>query len=370
MSQKYQKKRKKQGPALAKGVGKKKILQGLAAAAVSLAVWCAACYVCYAYGMRQETNKLAEMLNPDLAEQADSLKWVMAVDEPMTDEELKTKARQVMGDLEFQVKCFGRYTNADGSPCLDEKGQPAHISYESALAQGLFQEPDEADMRISVTSDPERGWELRVVSTPMGTVTFRSKDESVTRVSRSYTADSESNRPIQTPTEAVERARAYYNWGLPFPGNYEMAGVERLGEDWLVTYHRAVRLKNLPKLRSDSQQVQIVISGQDGELKEAQCLDLLLIQVGCDQQPISQEQAVQAAEQSLAGAGLQAQFQAAEYAVVEPNFIYDRRSDGFAYDPETHLSRAVWRLHYQREEQSYQVYIDAYTGQPLGGLVR
>ncbi len=86
--------------------------------------------------MRQETNKLAEMLNPDLAEQADSLKWVMAVDEPMTDEELKTKARQVMGDLEFQVKCFGRYTNADGSPCLDEKGQPAHISYESALAHG------------------------------------------------------------------------------------------------------------------------------------------------------------------------------------------------------------------------------------------
>lgn len=368
MAQKNQRKRKKQGAP--KPSGRKNLLRIAAVSLVSLAVWCAACYVCYAYGMRQETGKLAEMLDPDLAEQADSLKWVMAVDEPMTDEQLKTKTRQVMGDLEFQVKCFGRYTNADGTPCLDEKGKPVHISYEAALAQGLFQEPDEQEMKISVTSDPERGWELRVVSTPMGTVTYRSKDESVVRISRIYRADSQANKPIQTPTEAVERARAYYNWGLPFPGNYEMAGVQRQGEDWLVTYHRAVRLKNLPKLRSDCQQVQIVISGADGELVEAQCLDLLLIQVGCDQQPISQQQAEEAAERSLTDAGIQAQLQSADYAVVEPNFIYSRRQDGFAYDPETHLSRAVWNLHYQQGEQHYQVYIDAYTGQPLGGLMQ
>lgn len=369
MAQKNQGKRKKQGRPQAGSRPGRPLLRVAAVVLVSLAVWCAACYVCYAYGMRQETGKLAEMLDPDLAEQADSLKWVMAVDEPMTDEQLKTKTRQVMGDLEFQVKCFGRYTNADGTPCLDEKGKPAHISYEDALAQGLFQEPNEQEMKISVTSDPERGWELRVVSTPMGTVTYRSKDESVVRVSRIYQADSESDKPIKTATEAVERARAYYNWGLPFPGNYEMVGVKQIGEDWLVTYHRAVRLKNLPKLRSACQQVQIVISGADGELKEAQCLDLLLIQVGCDQQPISRQQAAEAAEQSLAGAGIQAQLQSADYAVVEPNFIYSRRQDGFAYDPETHLSRAVWDLHYQQEQQTYQVYIDAYTGQPLGGLI-
>ena len=47
------------------GAKKKSVLQGLAVAAVSLAVWCAAYYVCYAYGMRKETGKLAEILNMD-----------------------------------------------------------------------------------------------------------------------------------------------------------------------------------------------------------------------------------------------------------------------------------------------------------------
>lgn len=369
MSQKKKKNSVSQ-PAVPK---KKRWLRGLVIVLVSLAVWGGACYFCYAYGMNQEKNRLAEMLDPDLAEQADSLKWVTAVDEPMTDEQLKERTKLILGDIEFQVKCFGRKTNADGTPFLGDDGKQTHITYESALEQGLFQEPDVADMEVYTTSDPERGWELRVVETPMGNVTYRSKDESVTRVSRFDTADSEANAPIETATEAVERANAYYNWGLPFPTGYEMSGVTQEEGQWVVTYQRVARLKNLPKLRSQGQTVQVVISAEDGEMISADCLELMLIQVGSDQKPISQEEAVNAAEESLKEGGISgAVFQAAEYAIVEPNFIFTPKEGGYSYDPETHLTRAVWSVVFIHEDEtpgSYEVYIDAYTGQPLGGLI-
>lgn len=207
----------------------------------------------------------------------------------------------------------------------------------------------------------------------MGNVTYRSKDESVTRVSRFYTADSEANAPIETATEAVERANAYYNWGLPFPTGYEMSGVTQEEGQWVVTYQRVARLKNLPKLRSQGQTVQVVISAEDGEMISADCLELMLIQVGSDQKPISQEEAVKAAEENLKEGGISgAVFQAAEYAIVEPNFIFTPKEGGYSYDPETHLTRAVWSVVFIHEDEtpgSYEVYIDAYTGQPLGGLI-
>lgn len=342
---------------------KKSVLRTAAIIAVSLVVWCGACFVCYAYGMRQETARLTEMLDPDLAEQADSLKWVAAVDEPMTDEEIKEKTKKIIGDIEFQIKTFG---------VKDEKGQ--HISAAAAAEQGLYREPDTADMKLSTTSDPERGWELRVVETPMGTVTYRTKDESVTKVTRRYTADAPNDGPVKTPTEAVERARTYYNWGLPFPTNYDMTGVERQGDNWVVTYDRTARQKNLPKLRSQSQQVVLTISAEDGELVQATCLDLLLIQSGTDQHPIEQDKAVQVAAETLAQYGVDdVVLQEASYAIVEPNFMYSKRADGHSYDPETHLSRAVWNVTYipanKAETGRYQVYVDAYTGQQLGGFI-
>ena len=141
----------------------------------------------------------------------------------------------------------------------------------------------------------------------------------------------------------------------------------------MVTYQRVARLKNLPKLRSQGQTVQVVISAEDGEMISADCLDLMLIQVGSDQKPISQEEAVKAAEESLKEGGISgAVFQAAEYAIVEPNFIFTPKEGGYSYDPETHLTRAVWSVVFIHEDEtpgSYEVYIDAYTGQPLGGLI-
>ena len=351
---------------------KKKWLSIVMTVLVSLAVWSGACYFCYAYGMNQEKNRLLEMLDPALAEQADSLKWVTAVDEPMTDDQLKERTKVVLGNIEFQVKCFGRKTNADGTPFLDENGHNAHITYESALQQGLFQEPDTAEMQVSTTSDPERGWELRVVETPQGNVTYRSKDESVTRIRRFYTSDSETAAPVRTATQAVERANAYYTWGLPFPTGYEMSGVEKSDDQWVVTYQRAVRLKDLPKLHSQGQTVQVIISAEDGEMISADCLDLMLVQVGTDQKSISQEEAVKAAEKSLEEGGITgAVFQGAEYAIAEPNFIFTPKEGGYAYDPETHLTRAVWNVRFLCGDQKKlisNVYIDAYTGQPLGGL--
>ena len=64
--------------------------------------------------------------------------------------------------------------------------------------------------------------------------------------------------------------------------------------------------------------------------------------------------------------------QDAVYAVVEPNYLYTVKEDGTTYDPESHLSRAVWKLHYLPADMSqpgfYEVYVDAYTGQELGGF--
>ena len=58
MSQKKKKNSVSQ-PAVPK---KKRWLRGLVIVLVSLAVWGGACYFCYAYGMNQEKNRLAEML--------------------------------------------------------------------------------------------------------------------------------------------------------------------------------------------------------------------------------------------------------------------------------------------------------------------
>lgn len=342
---------------------KKSVLRTVGIIAVSLVVWCGACFVCYAYGMRQETSRLTEMLDPDLAEQADSLKWVMAVEEPMTDEEIREKTKRILEDIEFQVKCFG---------VKNDNGE--HITWDEALAAGIVAEADTAAMKEYTTSDPERGWGLRVVESPMGTVTYRTKDESVTKVTRNYTPDAPNGGPVNTPTEAVERARTYYNWGLPFPTNYDMVGAVREGDTWVVTYNRTARQKNLPKLRSDSQQVVLTISAQDGELIQATCLDLLLIQSGTDQHPIEEEQAVRVAGETLAQYGVaDVAPLSASFSIVEPNFIYSKRADGHSYDPETHLSRAVWNVTYiptdKAKEGSYQVYVDAYTGQQLGGFI-
>ena len=208
----------------------------------------------------------------------------------------------------------------------------------------------------------------------MGTVTYRAKDEFVTSITRNYTADSPSDGLVESKTEAAERARAYYNWGLPFPTNYELQSVEQQADgNWLATYYRTVNLKDLPKLRSSCQQVTITISAADGEMISAQCLDLLLVQVGTDQQPIEKEDAVQVADAVLARQGVEGYvLQDAVYAVVEPNYLYTVKEDGTTYDPESHLSRAVWKLHYLPADMSqpgfYEVYVDAYTGQELGGF--
>lgn len=340
----------------------KNALRTVAIIALSLLVWSGACYACYAYGMRQETNKLTEMLNPELATVADSLKWVVAVEEPMTEEKLKEKTQSIFFSMEYQIKLFG------------SKEKYGNLKGQEALEAGLFQIPDVADMTLRTESDPERGWELRVVETPLGSVTYRVKDEFVTQIKRIYTADSLGNAPINTPTEAVERARAYYNWGLPFPTNYDMVSAQRQGDVWFVTYHRTARLKNLPKLRSDSQKVVLQISALDGEMIQADCFDLPLIQSGTDQNPIEKELAVKFADQALSQNGIQGYVvQDATSAIVEPNFIFTKRADGSAYEPVCHLSRAVWLVSYLPQDKSQpgtiSVYVDAYTGQVLGGTL-
>ena len=186
----------------------KKALRVTLIVLISLAVWCGACFVCYAYGMHQEETRLREMLDPALAEGADSTKWITAVEEPMTDDELKEHTKTLFEDMEFQIKCY-QMKDANGD----------HITFEDAVAQGYVQGPAVEDMTVYTTSDPERGWELRVVETPMGTVTYRAKDEFVTSITRNYTADSPSDGLVESKTEAAERARAYYNWGLPVPTN-------------------------------------------------------------------------------------------------------------------------------------------------------
>ena len=341
----------------------KKALRVTLIVLISLAVWCGACFVCYAYGMHQEETRLREMLDPALAEGADSTKWITAVEEPMTDDELKEHTKTLFEDMEFQIKCY-QMKDANGD----------HITFEDAVAQGYVQGPAVEDMAVYTTSDPERGWVLRVVESPMGTVSYRAKDEFVTSITRNYTADSPSDGLVESKTEAAERARAYYNWGLPFPTNYELQSVEQQADgNWLATYYRTVNLKDLPKLRSSCQQVTITISAADGEMISAQCLDLLLVQVGTDQQPIEKEDAVQVADAVLARQGVEGYvLQDAVYAVVEPNYLYTVKEDGTTYDPESHLSRAVWKLHYLPADMSqpgfYEVYVDAYTGQELGGF--
>ena len=165
----------------------KKALRVTLIVLISLAVWCGACFVCYAYGMHQEETRLREMLDPALAEGADSTKWITAVEEPMTDDELKEHTKTLFEDMEFQIKCY-QMKDANGD----------HITFEDAVAQGYVQGPAVEDMTVYTTSDPERGWELRVVETPMGTVTYRAKDEFVTSITRNYTADSPSDGLVES----------------------------------------------------------------------------------------------------------------------------------------------------------------------------
>ena len=124
----------------------KKALRVTLIVLISLAVWCGACFVCYAYGMHQEETRLREMLDPALAEGADSTKWITAVEEPMTDDELKEHTKTLFEDMEFQIKCY-QMKDANGD----------HITFEDAVAQGYVQGPAVEDMTVYTTSDPERG---------------------------------------------------------------------------------------------------------------------------------------------------------------------------------------------------------------------
>ncbi len=112
---------------------------------------------------------------------------------------------------------LGRKTNADGTLSWVTMGSRPISPMRAHWNRGSSRNLDVADMEVYTTSDPGTGLGAVGCGDPMGNVTYRSKDVSVTRVSRFYTADSEANAPIETATEAVERANAYYNWGLPFP---------------------------------------------------------------------------------------------------------------------------------------------------------